>query len=285
MYYCTLDEAKDELKASGTIDDNKLLRYIRQVSRRIDRIMGNRAGRPYFAPYLEDRKFRMDGRHIDSYRNTLLLRGAPPLLSITSVTADGTDVSGAVEGYPQGDPFFHRIRITSSGDPWASYISSDDPPYAVVTGVWGYHSDYASAWLAVDTLAAQQAAGASSLTVANVDGADPYGIIPRISAGALLKLNDEFELVTATNTTTNVVSTTREQQGTSAAVHALAAPVAVFQVEDPIKRVTARQAAMMYARIGAFQVETVDGVGAVSYPQDLLHELAVTLTEYQYDYL
>lgn len=285
MYYCTLDEAKDELKASGTIDDNKLLRFIRQVSRRIDKIMGNRAGRPYFAPYLEARKFRMDGRHLDSYRNTLLLRGAPPLLSITSVTADGTDVSSVVEGYPQGDPFFRLIRITSSGDPWASYINSDDPPYAVVTGVWGYHSDYANAWLAVDALAAGQAAGDSNLTVADVDGADPYGITPRISVGALLKLDSEFELVTATNTSTNVVTITRGQQGTTAAAHALAADVAVFQVEDPIRRVVARQAALMYARIGAFQVETVDGVGAVSYPQDLLHELEATLTEYQYDYL
>jgi hypothetical protein len=42
-------------------------------------------------------------------------------------------------------------------------------------------------------------------------------------------------------------------------------------------RAVTRQAALLYTRRGAFQVETLDGVGAITYPQDLIAELQVTL--------
>lgn len=282
VYYCTLAEAKDELLAELTVDDNKLMRSIWQVSRRIDKMMGGRSARPFFAPYAEARKFPLNMRHVNSQLNTLLLRNAPPLLSFSSVVADATNVTSVCEGYPSGDPWFRELRITSSGDWWYSYWEDDDDPvYATVTGVWGYHSDYANAWLQVDTLAAGVLANATSLTVGDVDGADGYGLTPRISRGSLLKIDSEIYLVTATNTTTNTVTATPHMLGTTAAAHLIAAPVYVYQFEEPIRRVTARQAGLMQARRGAFQEQTFDGVGVISYPPDLLAELRAVLQEYQ----
>jgi len=283
IYYCTLAEAKDELLAELSVDDDKLMRSIWQVSRRIDQIMGGRSGRPFFAPYAEARKFALDARHIDSQLNTLLLRGAPPLLSFSSALADTTDVTAVCEGYPSGDPFFRELRITSSGEWWYSYgCDGDDPVYATITGVWGYHSDYTNAWLAVDALAAGIAANVTSLTVADVDGDDPNGLAPRISRGALLKIDSEFLLATATATATNIVTVKRGMLGTTAAAHLIAAPVYIYQVEEPIRRVTARQAGLMQARRGAYQEQTFDGVGVISYPRDLLGELQAVLQEYQH---
>lgn len=281
-FYCSLAEARDELKAtSNTLDDNRLLRYVRMVSHRINRIMSGRAYVPYFWPVTRQESLLIDARHIDSYRNTLLLRGLPPLLAVSTVSADGTDISSAIEGYPQGSPYFDQLRITSSGNGWYSYLCNGcDPGYALITGVWGYHSDYANAWAQVDALTVTQTAGATSFTVADVDGADQDGITPRLSPGNLVKIGDEIELVTAVNTGNNVVTASRAQNGTTAAERLLGVAVKVWQTEDPIRRITARQAALMVARQGAFQVETVDGVGAISYPQDLLHELAAVLTEY-----
>jgi hypothetical protein len=282
-FYCSLAEAREELLAtSNTADDNRLLRYVRMVSRRINKIMTGQSQRAYFWPVIKEEQVPLDGRHINSAQNLLLLRGLPPLLEIDAVTADGSDISTTVSGYPLGVPFFDQLHMSSSGSGWYSYLCSNggDPAYAAIAGVWGYHSDYPNAWVQVDALAAQQTADAGNFTVADADGADQDGITPRFSPGMLVKIDDEVELVTAVNTTTNVVTATRHQNGTEAAVHAAAEPVYVWQTEDPIRRVTARQAALMVARRGAFQTETVDGVGTVSYPQDLLNELAEVLTEY-----
>lgn len=282
-FYCSLADAREELLATpNTLDDNRLLRYVRMVSARINKLMSGRSQRAYFWPVTREEKIPLDGRHISSYYNTLLLRGLPPLLAISTVSADGSDISSTVEGYPQGAPYFDQLLITSSGQAWYSYLCSNGnaPGYATITGVWGYHSDYANAWVEVDTLTAAQTSSAGSFTVNNADGEDQDGITPRFSPGMLVKIDDEIELVTAVNTGNNVVTVTRHQNGTTAAEHAIGDAVKVWQTEDPIRRVTARQAALMVARRGAFQVETVDGVGTVSYPQDLLAELAQVLTEY-----
>lgn len=281
-FYCSLAEARDELQAtSNTVDDNRLLRNVQIVSGRINLLMAGGARRNFFWPTIKQEKLLIDARHIDSYRNTLLLRGLPPLLAISAATANGTDIANVVEGYPQGSAYFDQLRITSSGQGWYSYLCGGcDPAYAAITGIWGYHSDYANAWVQVDTLAANQAADATSFTVGDADGADPYGISPRLSPGNLVMIDDEIELVTAVNTGNNVVTSSRAQNGSTAAAHTAGDAVKVWQTEDPVRRITARQAALMIARRGAFEVETVDGVGIVSYPQDLLPELAQVLTEY-----
>jgi hypothetical protein len=282
-FYCSLADAREELLASEkTVDDNRVLRYVRMVSNRINLLMIGKSQRPYFWPVTKQEQVPLDGRHINSAQNLLLLRRLPPLLAISAVTADGSDISSTVEGYPLGAPYFDQLRITSNGSTWYSYLCNNggDPGYAAITGVWGYHSDYANAWVQVDALTVEQSAIATSFTVADADGEDQDGITPRFSPGMLVKIGDEVELVTAVNTGNNVISASRHRNGTTAAVHVIATPIYVWQTEDPIRRVTARQAALMVARRGAFQVETVDGVGTVSYPQDLLNELAEVLTEY-----
>ena len=115
-----------------------------------------------------------------------------------------------------------------------------------------------------------------------MDGANPRGYSPRISAGNLLLIDDEYLEVTATNTTTNVVTVIRGANGSTAATHLIAAPVSVWQVEDNIKRVTARQAGLLYARRGAFETANITEIGIIQYPVDLLAELRGVLQGYSY---
>lgn len=280
-FYCSLAEARKELKATeATFDDNRLLRYVRMVSRRINLLMAGRSTRNYFWPVIDEVQVLLDDRHVNSYQNLLLLRGAPPLLEVTAATANGSAITSVLEGYPLGNSPIDQLRITSSGQSWYSYLCGSDPAYAAITGVWGYHSDYANAWVQVDDLTVLQTDSAGTFTVSDVDGADQDGITPRLSPGMLVKIDDEIELVTAVNTGNNVVTASRHQNGSTADEHAIGADVKVWQTEEPIRRITARQAALMVARQGAFQVETLDGVGAISYPQDLLRELTEVLTEY-----
>lgn len=280
LSYGSLAEAKAELVAVSAADDKRLYSLTRQVSRRIDQIMSGRSTRPYFGPYSEARQFLINGKRVDSQNNTFLLDA--PLLEYSALTAGGTSVYATSEGFPQGFTPYNLLRMTGSGSPWYSHICTTDgnPSYAVITGVWGYHSDYANAWLNVDTLQANISSSVLSLTVGNVDGEDAYGLAPRFSPGNLIKIDSEYMLVTDTDVTLNKVELKRGINGTTAALHTAEAIIYRWETEEPIRRVAARQAAMLYARQGAFQTISIDEVGVTSYPRDLLSELGMVLQEY-----
>lgn len=280
LSYGSLAEAKAELGADSAGDDKRLYALTRQVSRRIDQIMSGRSTRPYFGPYSESRQLLINGKRVDSQNNTFLLDA--PLLEYSALTAGGTSIYATSEGFPQGLTPYNLLRITGSGNPWYSYICTTDgnPSYAVITGVWGYHSDYANAWLNVDTLQANISSSVLSLTVGNVDGEDAYGLAPRFSPGNLIKIDSEYMLVIDTDVTLNKVELKRGINGTTAALHTAEAIIYRWETEEPIRRVAARQAAMLYARQGAFQTISIDEVGVTSYPRDLLSELGMVLQEY-----
>jgi hypothetical protein len=282
--YCTLQDAKNEIKADKTVDDNKVLTYIRQVSNRIDSTMGSRR-RPFFAPYTETRRRNISAYRIDSYNNTFYL--GYHILSFSAVVRGGETITSNCELYAPDNLIATRLRITNQATTWYKDCSStcDYPPTVVqVTGEWGWHEDYDNAFDSVDTV--QDAGGinasVTSITVADADGVNLDNETPRFSAGNLIKIGSELMDVVATNTTTNVLTVRRARNGTTAAAHALNAAISVYSVDEVVNRVAARQAALLYARKGAFQVEAVDGVGVVSYPQDLLTELRAVLTEFQY---
>jgi hypothetical protein len=233
---------------------------------------------PFFLPTTATRKYLIRGDRIDSYLNLFLLKDH--ILAFSAVTRGGETITANVELYADYNQVATQLRLTDDGISW--YSTSTAPQFVQVTGVFGWHEDYTNAFDAVDEIQANINATVTSLTVADVDGADLDGVTPRISAGNYIKINSEIMLVTATNTTTNVCAVRRGQLGTTAAAHTANDDVSTYRVDERIRRVAARQAALLYARKGAFQVETLDGVGVVTYPQDLLMELQASLTEFVY---
>lgn len=257
MTYATLAEVKAELKASTTADDAKVYRHLRTVSSRID--MEFAARRPLFAPYIEARQVRSEPANINSYENVLYLN--QNLLALTAVSIGGVSltVGTTVEAWPTLASPARALRLLDITNDWYNYCTSSYAPvFATVTGVWGFHRDYPNAWAAVDTLAAAiTTTTATTFTVADVDGADDYGLTPRISAGNWVRIDDEYMEVVSTNTGTNVVTVRRGVNGSTAATHVISSVVKVWQVEEPVKRACARQAAFLYARMGAFESSSV----------------------------
>jgi hypothetical protein len=278
--YCTQDDVTAELKAdsSATADLARIRNYIRTVSKRIDELMGSRR-RPFFAPYIEQRKFLINGWRIDSWNNVFWLDNSP-LLAFTAVLWGTTDRTSVSELYTDRNEINRGLRLTTSTSSW--YSSELPPVFVKVTGTWGWHEDWDNAFDAVDTLQANINATVLTLTVADADGADLEGYTPRFSPGNFIQIGTEWMEVTAVNTTTNVLTVRRGRNGSTAAAHTSGDDVEVYQVDIRIRRACIRQAAMLYARRGAFQVETVDGVGAVTFPQDQLAELKATLQGFMY---
>jgi hypothetical protein len=90
--------------------------------------------------------------------------------------------------------------------------------------------------------------------------------------------------VLAVDIQNNIVTVARAVLGTTAAAHTSTTAVYVYQVEDAIRRVTARQVGMLNSRRGAYnnsQTDMSTGIN-VTYTRDLLDELNAVLDEYQY---
>ena len=281
--YATLDELKDELKSVDANTNSSLIRRLRTVSRRLD--MEFLSKKELFAPVYETRKFAVTPARINSSYGLFKLDG--PLQSLSAVSAGNTAlvIGTNVNVYPDSTrPPFPYLRLTANAVyDWYGYghcLDDGSPSFVTVTGYWAYHRDYANAWASVDALAADINASVTALTVADVDGVDLYGLIPRISIGNLLKIDSEFMEVIGTNTTTNVVTVRRGANGTTAAAHLQTAAVAVWQVEDAVKYAVARQTAMIFARKGAYTTVVIDaGGGEVRFPADLLTEVRAIMQD------
>jgi hypothetical protein len=274
--YCTVAQSKVELKAENTVQDAQIRGCIRTISERIDSEMGT-PRRPFFAPYIERRRFPISGDQIDSYNNTFLLRN--PILSVSAVLKDTTTLTNQASLFYWSNEVANMLQLTQ-GYTW--YPETDPPNILYVTGIWGWHADYTNAWETVDALQANINASVTSLTVADADGADLDGFTPRFSPGHLIQIDSEWMDVNAVNTTTNTLTVRRGVNGSTVAAHTSGKAVSTYHVDDRIAKVTAKQAALMIARQGAFQVETLDGVGVITYPQDLLPMLRATLTRFAY---
>lgn len=281
--YATLAETKSELKAGTTVDDAKLMENIRQASARIDAAFF--AKRPMFAPWIESRELLVGGDNVNSWLNTIrfnswLLAASTVTRGTTSLTI-GTDV----ELWPLLQSPANMLRLKSRYSSWYGDCNDceNTPLMVTVNGIWGFNRDYANAWLKVDDLVADINASVTTFTVADVDGADAYGRIPRISAGALLRMDTEFMEVISTVVGTNTVNVKRGVNGSTAAAHLATADIDVWQVEEIVKRSCIRQAAFMYARRGAYESSTITDIGVINFPSDLLGEVRGMMQAFAYE--
>lgn len=286
--YATLAQLKRELKdlsvTEGSATAQSVLAKEVQITARIFRLMGWE-----FIPRIESRDILVVGEYVNSRLNTIEFRD--PLLVLQGVTVGNTTltVGTDVTTYPNNTPYpYHQLRLiwSSVHQGWYNYAdcaTTGDPLVVTITGIWGYRTRYMlNGWLPYDILQANISASVTTLTIADADGTDPFGFTPRFSPGQLIQIDSEWMQVTATNTTTNVLTVIRGVQGSTPAAHINGAVVSTFQVEDDLLREVTRQACMWYARVGAFEVATINDIGTTQYPSDLLTALENVL--YAYDY-
>lgn len=283
MALCTLDDAKIQLKASqagtGAItatEEAKLLRAVYRVTRRVEQLT-----KIAFEPYRDTKYITAASDIVNSRYGILTL--PEPLLEVVSLVNDGTTITESTDfySYPRGRTPINQLRLVENS--CYSWYPANCNLFdtLVITGVWGYKENYSrDGWISADALAANITDSATALTVADVDGLDAMNRTPRLSPGNLVKVNSEIMEVLGTNTSTNVFTARRGVRGTTAAAHTAGATVYTWNVQEDIRDTCARQAAAMYARLGAFESSVVSELGQVNYPPDLLQELLGTLQGY-----
>lgn len=292
--YCTIAQVKARMKASKaapqrTDYDDDLFELIEVVSRRLDDEFWD--DRPLFAPWTETRRFEVDSTSVDSSRRVFRFPGH--LLSLTGVSASGSalTLTTHVTSYPNTTrPPWHRLILRDAAPiySWYSNISSTDydlPAYVDVTGVWGMHRRYSAAWKSVDALAvAMSDTTTTTFTVGNASGDNEVGIAPRLSPGAVVKIDSEVMNVIAVNDATNVITVEeRGANGTTAATHSNAAAVSVWQIETPVRNAVARQVGLALSRDGSYTSMELTDAGAITYPKDWLWEVRNVMDRYAYD--
>jgi hypothetical protein len=276
-----LDFAKEELDKTGTdnaIQDAQLFKYILAVSKRIDYILQPRqVKRPFFAPYIESRLMDIRQWKVNTPNMTFDL--GMWLLEFTAVLAGAQNVTSKIRGYFPGAPPFDKLQINvDTGETWYTLETSPTirrryPEPLTVTGTWGWHDDWANAF--VDTSTA--AAAIVSTTATTFDVAAGEGVL--FSPGHMIKIDTEYMEITSI--ATDKLTVTRGFNGSTAATHLINAVVSILQIPEDIQRVTSRHADLLYARRGAFEVQTLTQVGIVQYPQDLILELENTVSNYR----
>lgn len=290
----TLDNAKSimgtvtgQITTQATIDNDLVLSNLRVVTQRINNRFPNTPRKlPMFEPYFAAVKLPLSASDINSGQNVLRFPGY--LLELTGVNVNGTAITAVtdVDGFPDASqPPFSAIQLTSFYNSWYAYCGTlTRTPMITVTGWWGFSTDYATAWAALTTLsAAVLTTTVTTITVTDVDADGLYGYGIAISAGNLIRIDDELMEVLATVVATNVVTVRRGVNGSTAATHLNGASVEVWQVEESVARACARQAGLLYRRFGAYTTSEITPLGSeIKFPSDWLQEVYSTLQSYQY---
>lgn len=289
--YATLAQAQTELSAQNTAATTEALNYLQQalffVSDRINKEfpIGDVPGLYMeFAPRVDTRYYDAYGIHINDFERLLFLDY--PLLSPTMVTISNNELTLNTQYVPEprNNTPIASLRRKAASFGWAAGwgVPSIEWQDAIqVTGVWGFRTRYAmEGWLAsLDSI--QNVGGinasATSITVTDADGANGNGITPRFSPGALLLIETEYLLVTAVNTTSNVLTVRRGMNGSTAASHAQSTAINLWQAEDAIVRATLRWVDLLYARRGAFDKTTFDGMSTTEFPEDMPGDVSAIL--------
>jgi hypothetical protein len=221
------------LADSETSDDARLLAALQAAAAQIERAAGRR-----FCPR------QASLQHTIHYPTELILDD--DLLELTSLTnGDGNSIDpNNVILLPDDAPAGGLLLIGGSSFTWAQ-----TPIQAVtVTGIWGWHDRWASAWRASsDTVQNNPlSSGATTITVADADGADTASESPRFQVGHLLKIENEYVRVLAVNTLTNVLTVLRGVNGTTAAAHAQNTPMFTYQPPADMAAIALQWATWLY---------------------------------------
>ena len=243
--------ARGQISTTDTTDDAVIEMLLRAASRWFDERTARR-----FYPYIQTRYFDVpDGRVLNLDEDLLEV--------ITLVNGDGVTIPSTEYALrPRNESPYWGIRLVDNSTYlWASDGAGDTHDVIAVTGIWGYHTDYANAWATASTLAEALDTSETGIDVAS-------GTL--YAVGDTIRFDNEFGYVSTI--ATNTLTSTRGESGSTAATHDSGATVRVWQPMDNLKEAVLETAMQAYKRrfgqSGNIN-QTVTAAGVVLIPKDI----------------
>lgn len=276
--YVSYEELKSYLGIVNNDDDALLRTFAEDASRAFDALCHRR-----FYP-------RYETRYYDHPANARVLRVDDDLLEVATLTSDnGSDTIASTDyfllcGASYNTTPYDRIVIDDDSSALFEYSTTAQRATSVA-GTWGYHDDWASAWLnSGDTVqdTTQQSAAATTLTVTSTSAADVNNETPRFMVGQLLKIGSEYEYVTAKPTATTM-TVRRGANGTTAAAHLTGVAIYVYQPIEAVREAVRRWASYMYRQkdSGIFDTTIVPDMGTIVTPESVPKSVQIMLSAYK----
>ena len=244
----TLEDLRRHLKL-GDEDrgsDDHLLRALEEASHHIESVTARR-----YCPRIETLDISPD----EPNPSSLLL--PDDLLELRALRDDGGEIDLArirVFPAPHDEPAFLLLykdgAVFRTGYGGTNVVS--------VTGVWGWHNRWASAWRDSGDRVSGNALSANSelIGVANSEGADADGFRPRFQVGRLLRIDGEYLRLTAIDRAANQLTVLRGIGGTRATAHLQNAKIETFAPVPSIRDLTVRFAEQLIKKAGPLEQET-----------------------------
>lgn len=127
-----------------------------------------------------------------------------------------------------------------------------------VTGVWGWHDRWPTAWRDSGDQVSENplTASATQLGVADSEGADEDGGRPRFHIGHLLRIDGEYLRVTAIDRSANSMTVLRGAAGTRATAHLRGAKIESYAPAPAIRDLCVRYAELMLKSAGPLNLDS-----------------------------
>jgi len=286
--YTTVARVQGEIKGTDAnrtpAAEQQVMYYIRTVSRRIDTFGYN------FEPRYYTKEITATPRNVNNNNGVLTLGDF--LLEPISISSNGVTLTYGTDvlNYPNdGEYPIQQLRIANprsgpirSWYPYQNVANCNAYETVSITGFWGMREYYnTDGFIASEQTSPVMTDTQTSIITSGIWGVDAYGATPLFSPGNLIRIDNELMDITAADATTKSLTLRRGIRGSTAAAHTVGSVISLWYPEDDIANAATRQAALLYARRGAYQQVTTypDGV-SVSYPSDLLAEIRATIQRF-----
>jgi hypothetical protein len=270
---------------ADSLDEAERRQYLfigRAVTARIEKVLGFS-----FVPKDETRK--ADANHNSNIINNgqTLLLPRWPLLQLDGVTLGNSTaltVGTQVRGSPTWETPMQRLDILDNAGSFYQYTTNWNDAIEV-DGIWGWRSDFSNSGFVDSGDTITDAGGINTtdttITVADADGLDDFGYLPRFDVGQVLKIESEYLIITKIAYTTNTLTVLRGQLGTTAAAHIQTTPINIWYVEPDIVEAVALAISYEIFRRGQFAQVISGSLNSTIFPPDWPERALHILEEYR----
>ncbi len=263
---------------SGTGDDGVMRSICTAASRWLDAKTHR-----WFYPLIQT-------RYYDHPEDATRLKVDKDLLAVSEFTTQNGEVEVTADQYflMCADSYnltpYDRIVLKTNSDRTQLIYTGTLQKANAVTGTWGYHEDWGNAWQSSnDTIlnATGITTSGTSITVADGDGADIFGVTPRFKIGQTFKADDEFMDLTGISGETLTVI--RAVNGSTAATHAKDVMLYVYRPMKDIEDAALALAKWFWSRreSKSFARIIVPAPGVVDIPPGVPLEMVMAIGRYR----